>query len=268
MRLYLIVAGLWVALAACAWSQMPTPQAAAVLPQNQHVDLQAQLKRLAATAESLQHDLPSFSCRENGLSQVVKKGKVKTQVQFAGDLRVQRGPDGRLHERLQTTEVNGKPLSGNTFKRPIFVEGGFDESLDYFLPAEQGCFHFVGSAGRVDFQSPPGSFDRPACVDMGAPNGFVLLDSADRVTHIERTVPSEYANQVSVVDFSGIDFIWTELDGTMYPLSAKMVAEVPKGDETLHFEATYSGCHLFKATSTVLPGATPVTDDTPALPHP
>lgn len=236
--------------------------------QSQPTALRAELNKLAATAESLQHDLPSFSCREAGLSQVLKKGKVKTQVQFAGDLRVQRGADGRLHERLQTTEVNGKPFSGVTFKRPIFVEGGFDESLDYFLPSEQDCFRFAMTPGRVTFESPPGSFDRPACVDMGAPSGFAQLDDAGRVAHIERTVPSEFASQVSVVDFSAIDFVWTELDGTIYPLSARMIADVPKGGETLHYEATYTGCRLFKATSTVLPDVTPVPGDAPALSRP
>jgi len=269
MRVCLIAVGLGIALAATARSQAPGPQLS--LPpsvQSQRSALQTELEALAATAESLQHDLPSFSCRETGFSQVIKKSKVTTQVQFAGDLRVQRGADGRLHERLQTTEVNGKPFSGASFKRPIFVEGGFDESLDYFLPAEQTCFRFAASPGRVTFDSPPGSFDRPACVDMGAPSGFAQLEDAGRVVHIERTVPSEYASRVSVVDFSAIDFMWTELDGTMYPLSAKMVAEVPQGSETLHFEVTYSGCHLFKATSTVLPDVTPVPDSGPPPSHP
>jgi hypothetical protein len=59
------------------------------------------------------------------------------------------------------------------------------------------------------------------------------------------------------------------LDGKVYPLTAKMVADVPKeGGVTFHFEATYTGCHLFKATSRILPGVTPVPESDPAVPHP
>jgi hypothetical protein len=248
-----------------AWAQSP----AQAPVQGQTLDLQAELRHLAALAQALQHDLPSFSCQESALSQTIRKKKVRAQVRFAGELRVEREDDGRLHEQLQVSEVNGKPHSGDNFARPIMVEGGFDASLDFFLPERQPCFHFTLGDGRVDFESPPGTIKRPGCEETGAPRGFVLFDGDGNVTHIERDVPAEYAAPLRLVDFSGIDFAWTELDGKKYPLSAKVVADVPREDDVaLHFEATYAGCHLFKATSRILPGITPVPESKPAAPHP
>jgi hypothetical protein len=264
MRTRLLAMTLW--FAGLAPAQNSPSQAPA---QSQSPALQAELKQLAAAAQSLQHDLPSFACKETALSQTVKKNKVKAQARFAGDLRVQRGEDGRLDENLQVTEVNGKPYSGGAFNPPVMVEGGFDQSLDFFLPSRQTCFHYSLSPGRIDFTSPPGTFDRRECSETGAPQGFALFDGAGNVTHIERQVPAEFARQVHVVNFTAIDFVSTELGGRMYPLPAKMTAGVAREDDlTLHFEATYSGCHLFKVTSTILPDVTPVPESAPAQPHP
>jgi hypothetical protein len=222
--------------------------------------LEAELKQLGAAALSLQRDLPSFTCTETGLSQALKKGKVKAQVRFVAEVRVERAAGGRLDEELQVSEVDGK-RPRDRFDPPFMVGGGFGESLFFFLPTTQACFHYSLSAGRIDFESPPGTFDRPQCTNTGAPKGFALLDDAGNATHLERQVPHEYAEQVHVVDFTAIDFVATELDGKVYPLTAKMVADEPKEDGvTVHFEATYTGCHLFKATSRILPGETVVPD--------
>jgi len=161
------------------------------------------------------------------------------------------------------------------------VGGGFGESLFYFLPGTQACFQYTLSAGqsdtqnqtqsqeRIDFVSPPGTFDRPQCRHTGAPDGFVLMDGGGIPMHLERQVPHEFAEQMHVVDFSAMDFVATELDGKVYPLTAKVVADEPKEDGvTLHFEATYTGCHLFKATSRILPGETVVPDRDSTVPHP
>jgi hypothetical protein len=210
--------------------------------------------------------LPSFTCTETGLSQALKKGKVKDQVRFVAIVQVKRAEERGLDEELEVSEVNGK-LPRGSFDPPFMVGGGFAQSLGYFLPETQACFQFSLSKGRIDFVSPPGMFDRPACKGGGAPDGFVLLDDAGNPTHLERRVPPEYVPQVHVVDFAVMDFAATELDGRIYPLTAKMIADKPKEDGvTLHFEATYTGCHLFKATSRILPGVTPLPD--PGTPQP
>lgn len=232
--------------------------------------LQDELKKLAASAALLHTDLPGFACTETAVSEAIKKNKnnpkkdkVTERVQFVAGVRAQRGEDGRLHESLDVTEVNGKPYNWRTFHPPMMVEGGFDQSFDFFLAERQTCFNFTLSEGRIDFVSQPGSFNLAACGEMGAPHGFALFDEAGNVSHVERQVPPELARQVHIADFAASDIVPTELDGKMYPLPAKVVAEVPKDGEILHFEATYTGCHLFKTTSTILPGVAPVAGDDP-----
>jgi hypothetical protein len=237
----------------------------AAAQESQSPALEAELKQLGTTAQSLQQDLPSFTCTERAVSQVIKKSKVKRQVQFVAEVRAER-VEGRLDEQLEVSQVNGKTPAGS-FDPPFMVGGGFAQSLGFFLPATQGCFEYKLSPGRIDFRSPPGEFDRPECKEKGAPSGFALLDQAGNPTHLERRVPPEYAPQVHVVDFAAMDFAATELDGKLYPLTAKVVAEVPKEDGvTLHFAATFTGCHLFKATSRILPDVTPVPESNPAAP--
>ncbi|MGA1983374.1 MAG: hypothetical protein ABSG84_13020 [Acidobacteriaceae bacterium] len=252
-----------VLLVACAAGALGQ---AAPAQDGQAAALQTELQKLGAAALSLQHDLPDFECQETGLSQALKKGKVKAQVRFVATVRVERAAAGRLGEDLEVSAVNGKPPSGR-FDPPFMVGGGFGESLFFFLPTTQACFRYSLSQGRIDFESPPGTFDRPQCTNTGAPRGFALLDVAGNAKHLERQVPHENAEQVHVVDFTAIDFVATELDGKVYPLTAKMVADVPKEEGvTFHFEATYTGCHLFKATSRILPGETVVPDA--GTPHP
>jgi hypothetical protein len=256
-----------------AWAVGALGQAATA-QNRQATALQDELEKLGAAAQSLQRDLPSFTCTETGLSQALKKGKVKEQVRFVAEVRVERAAGGRLDEELAVTEVNGK-RPRDRFDPPFMVGGGFGESLFYFLPATQACFqdtlssiqNDTQSQGRIDFVSPPGTFERPLCRHTGAPDGFVLLNGAGNPMHLERRVPHEFAEQMHVVDFSAMDFVATELDGKVYPLTAKMVADEAKEDGvTLHFEATYTGCHLFKATSRILPGETVVPDT--GEPHP
>ena len=261
MRIRVVGMGLMVA---CV-TAVPGPTA--VAQEGQPAALQVELKRLGAAARSLLQDLPSFECQETALSQSLKKSKVRQEVRFVGDLRVERVAGGRLNERLQVTEVNGRPYSGETFEPPFMVKGGFGESLFYFLPAMQTCFKYTLSDGRIDFVSPPGTFGRPECRDTGAPSGMALLDDAGDAIHLERQVRPELAPQVHVVDSTAINFAPVELDGKVYSLPSRMVADVPKkGGMSLHFEAAYTGCHLFKAKSTILPDVTPVPESGPAPP--
>jgi hypothetical protein len=253
-------------LLACAVAQGCAAQ------DGQMTALQAELNKLASTAQSLQQDLPSFTCTETGLSQAIKKNKVKQQVRFVAEVRVERTAAGRLDEQLQVTQVNGKPYSKGRFEPPFMVRGGFGESLFFFLPATQTCFRYslgaTGNQGRIDFESLPGSFDRHQCKSMGMPQGSVLLDDAGRPIPVERKVPKEYAVQVHAVDSAAIDFAPIDLDGKTYPLAAREVSTASKDDYDLRFEATFSGCHLFKATSAILPDVTPVPEGDSGAPHP
>jgi hypothetical protein len=263
MRIGVTARGLLVACLATV------PGLTAAAQESETPALQAELKKLGAAALSLQRDLPSFECTETALSQSLKKDKVKQEVRFVADLRVERVEGGRLNERLQVSAVNGKPYSGGTFEPPFMVKGGFGESLFFFLPAMRTCFKYTLSDGRIDFVSPPGTFNRPECRNTGAPSGMALLDDAGNALHLERQVRPELAPEVHVVDSTAINFASVELDGKVYPLPSRMMADIPKKDGmSLHFEAAYTGCHLFKAKSTILPDVTPVPEGESAKPHP
>jgi hypothetical protein len=231
-------------------------------------ELRAELKKLAGVAEMLRDDLPSFTCQETAKSQLLKKNKVKQQVEFGGEVRVERVEGRRLLEQLQVTQLNGKPFAGGSVKAPIMVQGGFGESLFFFLPEIQPCFDFTLAPGRIDFETRPGMLDRTGCDVAGTRHGFVLLDGEGGVTHLERQVAPEIAAQFQLVDFNTVDFVSVDLGGRSYPLSAKMTADVREDGEVRHFEAVYSGCHLYKATVTILPGVTPVDGPPPEdAPH-
>jgi len=249
--------------ASAALAQSPAPNPSG----NQSPELRAELKKLAAAAQSLHDDLPSFTCQETAKSQLLKKKKVKEQTQFVADVRVQRVADSRLFEQLRVKQVNGKAFNGGYVKMPIEVEGGFGEALFFFLPSTQPCLVFTLTPGRIDFESKPGTLDRSECDLAGTRHGFALLDAEGNVTHIEREVPPEFTEKFHLADYSSIDLVSTELGGRSYPLSARMSADVREDDEVKHFEATYTDCHLYKATVTILPGTEPVTGPAPSEPE-
>ncbi len=88
------------------------------------------------------------------------------------------------------------------------------------------------------------------------------------LTHIERTVSANATRDLRLVPFAAIDFAPVELNGEVFRLSSHLVTEFPEGDSKGRFEATYSDCKLFKATSTILPGVIPVPEGDAAPPHP
>lgn len=231
--------------------------------QGQSPELRTELKKLAGVAEMLRDDLPSFTCQETAKSQLIKKKKVKQQVQIVGEVRVQRVEERRLQEELKVAQVNGKPFAGGGIKAPVMVQGGFGESLFFFLPEIQPCFDFTLTGARLEFATRREMLGRPGCDVAGTLRGFALLDADGNITHMEREVPPEIASQFHLVDANTIDFVSMELDGRTYPLSARMTADVRGDGEVKHFEAAYSGCHLFTATVTILPGAEPVSEDAP-----
>jgi hypothetical protein len=244
----------------------PTPAAATVaLP----LTLEQELKHLAAESETLHNNLPNFTCKETAISQAIRKNKVREQVNFVADLRVQRG-NQRSDETFRVIELNGKPFQGGRFDSPLMVQGGFDQALDYFRPAMQACYRYTLSANRLDFVSIPDVNEQPFCAGRGGAQGFALLNASGDVTHIERRVTPQDAAHFGLAIFASVDLLPVELNGKTYPLSSKMVAELPNGKQTGRFEATYTNCTLFKATIKIVPGSTapPDPDHTPNDPPP
>ena len=213
--------------------------------------LQARLQKLAVAAGDLQKHLPNFACKETLVSQEIRGGKVKTQAQAAGDLRVERDKDGKPVEQFQPTQMNGRPVGPGPLKFPIYVSGGFKNDLDIFQGELQSCFLFKLSGNRLDFESSPDA-TTPGCKDHSDMHGFALL-SGDDITHLERRVAEDAARGRNAVPFGSIDLSRVGLGDSSFLLSTHVIAELPKGKSTYRWEATYSECRLFQVKSTVQP---------------
>lgn len=215
------------------------------------------LTHLGRQADELQHKLPNFSCDESVVSEIVEHGKVRHHTTFTTTIRAQRNAKGILEEHLgdQTYTVNiFSALVHHIPSSPLFVSGGFSQALDYFSTADQACYDYRFSPGRVDFTSLP---TPPSACRSSGTQGFALLDADSNVTHLERTVQHDLAVARNQAQFAAVDFAPVELDGQTFRLSHHVVAEMPDDKGNLRrFTAEFSKCKLFTATVTIKP-ATP-----------
>jgi hypothetical protein len=221
------------------------------------------LQRIGAEAIALQQTLPSFTCDEAATSQAIRDHKVLRNVHVEGNLRMVRKPDGRLTETYDFKR--DRILFFIPTSLPAYVSGGFDSALDYFQPGSQVCYRYsfaAGSPNRINFETRTTPDLPSACKDRGL-KGFALLDANGRVTHIERTIPTDVAKPLKLATYAAIDLAPVELNGRTFNLSNHMIAEMPLFGATGHIEATYTHCHLFTTTVTIGPSS-----EVPAGPTP
>ena len=226
-------------------------------------ELQQALQRVGATATELIQSMPSFTCDEAAVSQALRDHKVVRSVSMNGMVRTIRKPNGHMVETYDYKRNHILFIIPRV--PPLFVSGGFASALAYFLPAAQACYNYSLSPGRIDFTTRTDPALVNACADRGL-KGFALLNAQGNVRHIERTIPPEVAKPRKLATFASIDLAPVELNGHLYQLSHHMIAEMPLGEATGHFEATYTNCRLFTATVTLGP-STEVPPDTPAKPQ-
>jgi hypothetical protein len=213
-------------------------------------ELQQYLQRLGAQADELIQSTPSFTCDETATSQALRDPKVLRSVSLSGTIRTIRQPDGRM---LETYDYKRDHILFFIPKLPpLFVSGGFDTALSYFLPSAQACYRYSLSPGRIDFETRTGQVSGHICREQGL-KGFALLDAAGDITHIERTIPPAVAKPLKDVPFAAIDITPVTLNGRVYQLSHHLIATQPLDNATGRFEATYTNCHLFTSTVTIGP---------------
>jgi hypothetical protein len=206
--------------------------------------LQVKLDKLAAASEELRKHLPSFTCKESLISQELRGGKVKMEARASGQLRVLRNGEGKPVEHFEAAERDGQTIAPDKLRVPIFVKGGFTDVLGFFQSDIQPCFHYSGSGNRVDFESIANAH-APQCEKQSETRGFALFSDNGDIAHVERTVPVEVARQRNWAPFAAIDLSRVELGGSSFLLSAHVVADLPDGRSTYHWEADYTGCKLF-----------------------
>lgn len=214
--------------------------------------LDQELQHLGDAASALDHSLPSFTCQESAVSQLLRRKKVERQNSLTATLRVNRTADGTLAESFKLTTLDNKPFVGGGYSLPVYVAGGFDRAMLYFLPSLQACYRYTLTPGRIDFETAPDAATNPVCKNEGM-RGFALLDAEGNVTHLERNVSPEGAHDLRLAPFAVFDFADTNLDGRAYRLSHHLLAEIPEGRYIGRFDATYTDCHLFTATVTIGP---------------
>jgi hypothetical protein len=223
--------------------------------------LAQELQRLGEAATTLEHALPNFTCQEKAISRALKGKKVTMTTEFVSTLRAQRGADGSLDESFAPTEVNGKPFTTGSFRLPVYISGGFDRAMRYFAPAQQVCYRYSLSPGRIDFAA----IDDPAlsasCKEATT-RGFALLDAEGNVTRVERRVEPEAAQARHEATYAVVDFAAVTLNGRTYRLSQHLYAEMPMFHHPTTFTADYTDCKLFTATVTLhtVPDSAPDSD--------
>jgi len=219
--------------------------------------LDTALTRAAAAAAALRSNLPSFTCKEDVLSEELegtKKPKLRHRVTFTADIRVERRADGELHETFEPASWAAILAQSGGVGIPFYVSGGFQRALDYFDPVRAACYRFtLPNPNRIDFSAAPDALQHPACKDETGLHGFALLDPAGDIIHLERTVPEAVSRRTTLAPFVAIDLAPTVLNGQTYRLSSRVVSDGRPGPTHGHFEATYTACRLFHATVTIEP---------------
>ena len=226
------------------------------------------LEHLAAAAETLHTALPNFECAEAVSSRRMRGGKEKWAVHFTATLRVHRDGRGEPEESFTPLTLEGKTNPKPKFKMPIYVEGGFANALDAVFAQEAGVLRVHAGAGADRLCRPAARGLRTGAGTSKAWPVFALLDADGEVRHIERTVPDETARKYRIAPFAAIDLAPVELNGRVFRLSSHLTSTWPSGDDDDRFEAEYTGCRLFTANVTLLPGSSVVSEDAPAPPAP
>jgi hypothetical protein len=240
-------------LLSCAVSAPQTASPQQPQPDAYSPELQRDLLRLGSDAEDLIQSTPSFTCDETATSHALRDQKILRSVSLSGTVRTIRKPDGRM---VETYDYKREHILFLISKfPPLFVSGGFDTALSYFLPSAQACYRYSYSPGRIDFETRTGQVSGHICREQGL-KGFALLDATGEITHIERSIPPDVAKPLKDVPFAAVDIAPVTLNGRVYQLSQHMVATQPlESNATGRFEATYTNCHLFTSTVTIGPSS-------------
>ena len=226
----------------------------------QQPPLESLLARLGDQAAAFDRSLPNFSCLQTASSDellLTKKNappKVLRHVTFTANLRVRRASGGQLEEAAEFLTVNGQPFTGGGFTMPAYAQGGFRQALAYFLPGQQPFYRYTLLSNRIDFEGVSNAANLPGCRSAGV-RGFVTLDPAGNLEHLERRVSAQGTRLYQLIPFAQVDLSPVTLNDKSYQLSSHLVSERPNGKFLDRFESTYSGCKLFTATVTLGPSA-------------
>ncbi|MFC6645935.1 hypothetical protein ACFQBQ_10165 [Granulicella cerasi] len=265
MRALLPLALFACTLAASAQETTPTAEQLAHLPQPELYDqpLATRLQQVADQAHALRADLPSFTCKEEGVSQVLRNDEVRKEVAFTATIRAVRLPDGRIEETQNLVTVNGKPANKHS-SLPYNVHDAFTRVLTYGSAQYQPCYHYEldpRDAHRIVFHS-----RRPfnlACGNFPGTEGLIVFDDAGQVMHVERAIPPVESEDWPV-PFAAVDMGTVQLGEKSYRLAQRLESERVEGKDTLREDVKFTECKLFTTSIRLLPGEEVPEENSPA----
>lgn len=225
------------------------------------------LTQLYAYARQYQASLPSLTCDESIVSQVMKNGKVKKEMKIESTLRELRTGPGSdpFREQHEFKTVDGQPPKPK-FGIPFFVQGGFANALGFYQEEAKGCYDYQLSAGedgktlKLQMALRPGAV---GAVCKTIPEGYrksTVVDRATgRVIFTEREISAAAAKSGKEIFYASMEYGPQQIGDETLWLPVRMSAHDPANEG--RFTATYSNYHRYTGSMTLVPvdpgGATP-----------
>ena len=224
--------------------------------------------RVRANLEASNAIIPDVFCTEHLRSAEMRNNQVKHEVILDSVLRATRQPDGsdEFKEERSIEQANGKPAKkGKKFSLPLSIANGFGATFaSYLAPEYAPCnkFRLTGDPSGKDvileIARAPQIEHVEACAKLapGTSARFWLDPDSLEILRFEVTTPhagapSGFDNFSSTIDYAPIP-----LGPRMCRLPTRVHADLKKssGSDELVYDASYSNCHRFGSTMTIVPG--------------
>jgi len=247
--------------------------AASATAQQSPPSVQEVLDRVRAHLTTTAATLPDVFCDEKIESSELHNGRVSRKMTFDSVISARKleSGDDKLTESRDVHLVDGKPpKKGKEYHLPVLLNGGFGlRFYSSLFSANDQCNAYGiveggasdGNLLELEVSRKVNSKQIAGCEELsqGAVYRFWLDPVSYRIQRVE--------SQVRIADglrgFKSIagrsDFAMVQLGPQFYSLPGSFRATVtmePNSSEQYTFEAHYSNCHKFEATSSIVP--TPV----------
>jgi hypothetical protein len=244
-------------VAAFASAQKRTPSVQEVL-----AHARASISATAAT-------LPDVFCDEKIESSELHNGKVSRKMTFDSVISARKleSGDDKLTESRDVRLVDGKPPKrGKKYLLPILLNGGFgirfysslfsaNDQCNAYRIVEGGALE--GNLLELEVSRKVNSKQIAGCEELS--EGAVYRFWLDPVSYLIQRVQSQVRLPDGSRGFKSLagrsDFAMVQIGPRSYPLPANFHTTMtmePNSSEQFTFEAHYSNCHKFEATSSIV----------------
>lgn len=226
--------------------------------------------RVRANLDASNAVLPDVFCSEHLRSAEVRQNQVKREVILDSVLRATRQANGadEFKEERSIEQANGRPAKkGRKFSLPLSFADGFGATFaSYFAPEYGPCNQYRLTSDPsekevvLEITRGPGIEKMQACAKLasGTVARFWLVPDSFEIVRFEMNTPHEAVPHGFDSFSSTIDYAPIPLGPRMCRLPTRVHAELKKssGSDALVYDASYSGCHRFGSTMTIVSGTT------------